>query len=32
MGAVYLAYDSKLQRYVALKTPFLGEDPQTIGL
>src|SRR5262249_21203278 len=30
MGAVYLAYDSQLQRHVALKTPFLGENPETI--
>lgn len=30
MGAVYLAYDSQLQRYVALKTPFLGGDPKAI--
>jgi serine/threonine protein kinase len=28
MGAVYLAYDGQLQRYVALKTPFLGDNPQ----
>src|SRR5262249_48688036 len=26
MGAVYLAYDSQLERYVALKTPFLGNS------
>jgi serine/threonine protein kinase len=31
MGAVYLAYDCQLQRYVALKTPSLGNNPQTIG-
>jgi hypothetical protein len=30
MGAVYLAYDSQLQRYVALKTPFLGDNTLTI--
>jgi serine/threonine protein kinase len=30
MGAVYLAYDSQLQRHVALKTPSLGDNPQTI--
>jgi serine/threonine protein kinase len=30
MGAVYLAYDSQLQRYVALKTPFLGDNPLTV--
>jgi serine/threonine protein kinase len=30
MGAVYLAYDSQLQRHVALKTPTLGGNPQTI--
>jgi serine/threonine protein kinase len=30
MGAVYLAYDSQLQRHVALKTPFLGNNPQTL--
>ncbi|MFL5245752.1 MAG: serine/threonine-protein kinase [Gemmataceae bacterium] len=30
MGAVYLAYDSQLHRYVALKTPFLGDNPQTV--
>jgi serine/threonine protein kinase len=30
MGAVYLAYDSQLERYVALKTPFLGDNPLTI--
>ena len=31
MGAVYLAYDSQLQRYVALKTPSLGDNPTAIG-
>jgi serine/threonine protein kinase len=30
MGAVYLAYDSQLERHVALKTPFLGENPHVI--
>src|SRR5262249_13004872 len=30
MGAVYLAYDSQLQRHVALKTPFLGTNPTII--
>src|SRR5262249_51956454 len=30
MGAVYLAYDSNLQRFVALKTPFLGTKPHVI--
>jgi serine/threonine protein kinase len=30
MGAVYLAYDSQLQRHVALKTPVLGRNPQQI--
>src|SRR5260370_24609079 len=30
MGAVYLAYDSQLQRYVALKTPSLGDNPHAI--
>jgi serine/threonine protein kinase len=30
MGAVYLAYDTQLQRHVALKTPFLGGNPQII--
>jgi len=30
MGAVYLAYDSQLHRYVALKTPFLGGNPQAV--
>lgn len=27
MGAVYLAYDTQLQRYVALKTPSLDKNP-----
>lgn len=31
MGAVYLAYDTQLQRFVALKTPFLGDNPHTIN-
>jgi serine/threonine protein kinase len=31
MGAVYLAYDTQLHRHVALKTPFLGNNPQVIG-
>src|SRR5262245_43255773 len=30
MGAVYLAYDSQLQRYVALKTPQLGNNPDSV--
>lgn len=30
MGAVYLAYDSQLQRHLALKTPFLGSNPTII--
>ncbi len=30
MGAVYLAYDSQLQRHVAIKTPFLGENTTVI--
>jgi serine/threonine protein kinase len=30
MGAVYLAYDSQLHRYVALKTPQLGSNPDTV--
>jgi serine/threonine protein kinase len=30
MGAVYLAYDTQLQRYIALKTPFLGTSPLII--
>jgi serine/threonine protein kinase len=30
MGAVYLAYDTQLQRHVALKTPSLENTPQTI--
>jgi serine/threonine protein kinase len=30
MGAVYLAYDSQLCRYVALKTPQLGSNPDTV--
>jgi serine/threonine protein kinase len=30
MGGVYLAYDSQLQRHVALKTPFLGNNLQTL--
>lgn len=31
MGAVYLAYDSQLERHVALKTPFLGDKPNIIA-
>jgi serine/threonine protein kinase len=31
MGAVYLAYDSQLQRHVALKTPSLGGSPQAVA-
>jgi serine/threonine protein kinase len=31
MGAVYLAYDSQLERHVALKTPVLGSSPQAVG-
>src|SRR5262245_52387032 len=31
MGAVYLAYDSELERHVALKTPFLGDNPNIIA-
>jgi serine/threonine protein kinase len=31
MGAVYLAYDSQLERHVALKTPFLGDKPDIIA-
>ena len=31
MGAVYLAYDSQLQRHVALKTPILGGSPHTVA-
>jgi serine/threonine protein kinase len=31
MGAVYLAYDSQLERHVALKTPFLGDNPHVIA-
>jgi serine/threonine protein kinase len=30
MGAVYLAYDTQLHRHVALKTPSIGNTPQTI--
>jgi serine/threonine protein kinase len=30
MGAVYLAYDSQLHRYVALKTPKLGSNPDSV--
>jgi serine/threonine protein kinase len=30
MGAVYLAYDAQLHRYVALKTPFLGDKPLVV--
>jgi serine/threonine protein kinase len=30
MGCVYLAYDTQLQRHVALKTPFLGNNPVTV--
>jgi serine/threonine protein kinase len=30
MGAVYLAYDPQLERYVAIKTPFVGSDPAVI--
>src|SRR5262249_12856439 len=30
MGAVYLAYDTQLQRHIALKTPFLGGNPQSV--
>jgi serine/threonine protein kinase len=30
MGAVYLAYDSQLQRHIALKTPSLEENRPTI--
>jgi serine/threonine protein kinase len=30
MGAVYLAYDTQLQRHVALKTPSIEHSPQTI--
>jgi len=30
MGAVYLAYDPSLQRYVAIKTPFVGTDPGVV--
>jgi serine/threonine protein kinase len=30
MGAVYLAYDSQLQRHVALKTPIVGRTQQTV--
>jgi serine/threonine protein kinase len=30
MGAVYLAYDTELQRHVAIKTPSLGKSTQTI--
>jgi serine/threonine protein kinase len=31
MGGVYLAYDSQLQRYVALKTPSLGNDAKIVA-
>jgi serine/threonine protein kinase len=31
MGAVYLAYDSQLQRHIALKTPTVGSNPTTVA-
>jgi serine/threonine protein kinase len=30
MGAVYLAYDGQLERHVALKIPFFGDNPETV--